>query len=113
MYLSPYTSTAVFMRENGDMSQFRDMSYASQIVWKYTVAVENDTPEIRGLYHRSHIYYDDENDWYTMFMYLGADYDMIAEVRRFYDFEEFTRLGYKIEEVKTPEAFSRLFHSNN
>ena len=113
MYLSPYVSTALLVREKGDMDEFKGMPRLVDLVWKYTVSVDDGELRFCGMYHPTIIYYDEKNDWYTMFLYLDRTYSNIVEVERFHDFDTFTRLGYKIQSVKSAKAFSRLFCSDN
>lgn len=113
MYLDPAVSTALFVREKGDMDEFKGMPYFIGLVWKYTVSVDGGELKFCGMYHPSIIYWDEKNEWYTMFMYFDRTYSEIVGVERFRDFDTFTRLGYKVQSVKTAKAFSRLFYSDN
>ena len=113
MYLDPAVSTALFVREKGDMDEFKGMPHLVDLVWKYTVSVDDGELRFCGMYHPAIIYYDEKNDWYTMFLYLDRTYSKIVEVERFHDFDTFTRLGYKVQSVKSAKAFSRLFCSDN
>lgn len=113
MYLNPAVSTALFVREKGDMDEFKGMPRFVGLVWKYTVSVEDGELRFCGMYHLAIIYYDEKNDWYTMFLYLDRTYSEIVGVERFRDFDTFMRLGYKVQSVKSAKAFSRLFCSDN
>lgn len=114
MYLDHAASTALFVRQKGDMDEFKGMPHYIGLVWKYTVSVQEDGEmKFCGMYHPSIIYWDEKNEWYTMFMYLDRTYSYIVGVERFRDFDTFTRLGYKVQSVKSAKAFSRLFCSDN
>lgn len=113
MYLDHTARTAFFVREKGDMDEFKGMPRLTDLVWKYTVSVDDGELKFCGMYHPATIYYDEKNDWYTMFMYLDRTYSKIVEVERFHDFDTFTRLGYKVQSVKSAKAFSRLFCKDN
>lgn len=113
MYLNPAVSTALFVRQKGDMDEFKGMPHFIGLVWKYTVSVDDGELKFCGMYHPSIIYWDEKNEWYTMFMYFDRTYSEIVGVERFRDFDTFTRLGYKIQSVKSEKAFSRLFCSDN
>lgn len=113
MYLAPWASTALLVREKGDMDEFKGMSHFIGLVWKYTVSVDDRELKFCGMYHPSIIYWDEKNEWYTMFMYLDRTYSYIVGVERFRDFDTFTRLGYKVQSAKSAKAFSRLFYSDN
>lgn len=113
MYLDHAASTALFVRQKGDMDEFKGMPHFIGLVWKYTVSVDDGELKFCGMYHPSTIYWDEKNEWYTMFMYFDRTYSEIVGVERFRDFDTFTRLGYKVQSVKTAKAFSRLFYSDN
>lgn len=113
MYLDPTVSTALFVREKGDMDEFKGMPRFVGLVWKDTVSVDDGEMKFCGMYHPSIIYWDEKNEWYTMFMYISRSYSMITGVERFRDFDTFTRLGYKVQSVKSAKAFSRLFCTDN
>lgn len=113
MYLNRAASTALLVQQKGDMDEFRGMPYLVALVWKYAVSVDDGKRKFCGMYHPSVIYHDEKNDWYTMFMYLDRTCSNIVEIERFHDFNTFTRLGYKIPQVKSAKAFNRLFYSDN